>query len=43
MFDTTYMQSLYEVGFEAAKAGYPWQKYPPGFAAPVRAEPPPGQ
>ena len=42
MFDTAYMQSLYEVGFEAAKAGYSWQKYPPGFAAPVRAEPAPG-
>jgi predicted patatin/cPLA2 family phospholipase len=39
MFDTAYMQSLYDVGFEAAKAGYPWQKYPPGFAAPVRAQP----
>ena len=38
MFDTNYMQSLYDVGFEAAKAGYQWQKYPPGFAVPVRAE-----
>jgi predicted acylesterase/phospholipase RssA len=43
MFDTVYMQALYDVGFEAAKAGYSWQKYPPGFAAPVRAEPAPGQ
>ena len=42
MFDTAYMQSLYDVGFQAAKAGYPWQKYPPGFAAPIRAEPPSG-
>ena len=42
MFDTAYMQSLYDVGFQAAKAGYPWQKYPPGFAAPIRAQPPSG-
>ena len=39
MFDTAYMQSLYEVGFQAAKAGYTWQKYPPGFMAPVDAAP----
>lgn len=39
-FDTAYMQSLYNVGFEAAKAGYQWQKYPPGFAAPIRANSP---
>jgi len=36
-FDTTYMQSLYNVGFEAAKSGYQWQKYPPGFVAPIHA------
>ena len=40
MFDTAYMQSLYAVGFEAAKAGYQWQKYPPGFDTPVRATTP---
>jgi hypothetical protein len=39
-FDTAYMQSLYNVGFEAAKAGYHWQKFPPGFEAPIRAEAP---
>jgi len=38
-FDTNYMRSLYGVGFEAAKAGYQWQKYPPGFESPVQASP----
>jgi predicted acylesterase/phospholipase RssA len=37
MFDTAYMKALYGVGFDAAKAGYQWQKYPPGFSAPVQA------
>ena len=36
-FDTQYMQALYDVGFGAAKAGYQWEKYPPGFAAPRNA------
>ena len=36
-FDTQYMRSLYDVGFEAAKAGYQWQKYPPGFSTPAQA------
>ena len=36
-FDTAYMRSLYNTGFEAAKAGYQWQKYPPGFEAPPLA------
>jgi hypothetical protein len=40
MFDTAYMQSLYAVGFEAAKGGYQWQKYPPGFDTPLRATTP---
>ena len=34
-FDTAYMQALYKVGLDAAKAGYTWQKYPPGFDAPL--------
>ena len=38
-FDTAYMRALYDVGFEAAKAGYQWQKYPPGMEAPVLASP----
>jgi len=36
-FDTAYMRSLYDVGKQAAKAGYQWQKYPPGFEAPIQA------
>ena len=38
-FGTAYMRALYDVGFEAAKSGYQWQKYPPGMEAPVRASP----
>lgn len=34
-FDTQYMKALYDVGFEAAKQGYSWEKYPPGFSAPL--------
>ena len=30
-FDTAYMTPLYDVGFEAAKAGYQWQNTPPGL------------
>jgi hypothetical protein len=40
MFDTAYMKALYNVGFEAAKAGYQWQKSPPGFDAPVKSSTP---
>jgi len=36
-FDTNYMRSLYDVGLEAAKSGYQWQKYPPGFETPVQS------
>jgi len=43
MFDTAYMKSLYDVGFQAAKAGYQWQKYPPGFSAPIDAATAPGR
>jgi hypothetical protein len=32
------MKALYDVGFEAAKQGYQWEKYPPGFSAPVHAQ-----
>lgn len=31
MFDTVYMQKLYNLAFENAKNGYPWSNYPPGF------------
>ncbi|QIK95368.1 patatin family protein [Sphingomonas sp. HDW15A] len=37
-FDTQYMRALYDVGFEAAKQGYQWEKYPPGFSAPLNAQ-----
>ena len=37
MFDTAYMKPLYDVGLNAAKTGYVWQKYPPGFETPVQA------
>ena len=36
-FDTNYMRALYDVGATAAKGGYQWQKYPPGFEAPLQA------
>jgi hypothetical protein len=42
-FDTQYMRALYDVGFEAAKAGYQWQKYPPGFSRPAQASSQPPQ
>lgn len=32
-FDPVYMGKLYDLGFQMAKSGYPWQKYPPGFDA----------
>ena len=37
MFDSAYMNALYDVGFNAAKTGHVWQKYPPGFGSPVNA------
>ena len=36
-FGTAYMKSLYDVGAAAAKTGFQWQKYPPGFEAPIQA------
>jgi len=30
-FDPEYMTKLFNVGYELAKAGYPWEKRPPGF------------
>jgi hypothetical protein len=32
-FDPVYMGKLFERGYQMAKAGYPWKKAPPGFAA----------
>jgi hypothetical protein len=37
-FDTNYMRELYDVGLKAASGGYQWQKYPPGFDAPIQAQ-----
>lgn len=31
MFDTVFMQKLFNRGYEMARNGYPWQKYPPGY------------
>lgn len=31
MFDTEYMKKLFNLGYEMARNGYPWQKYPPGY------------
>jgi Patatin-like phospholipase len=31
MFDPEFMQKLFNVGYEMARHGYPWQKYPPGY------------
>ena len=31
MFDTGYMQKLFNLGYEMARNGYPWEKYPPGY------------
>jgi len=33
-FDTNYMRKLYDYGYQLAIKGYPWQKFPPGFAGP---------
>jgi hypothetical protein len=30
-FDKDYMQSLFAYGYQKARAGYPWQKAPPGY------------
>ena len=42
-FDQTYMRTLFNLGDEMAKNGYPWAKFPPGYqelgAGPTIAEP----
>ncbi len=35
-FDKAYMNELFELGYEMAKNGYPWEKAPPSFAPPGR-------
>jgi predicted acylesterase/phospholipase RssA len=50
-FDTEYMRALYQVGYDMAAKGYPWQTSPPGYDAPfhqsvqqsARAEAPPDE
>jgi len=34
-FDPEYMTQLFQVGFDMAKKGYPWEKTPPAFETPV--------
>lgn len=34
-FDPDYMRPLFEYGERLARAGYPWQKTPPGYVAPA--------
>lgn len=31
MFDTEFMKKLFNLGYEMARNGYPWEKYPPGY------------
>jgi hypothetical protein len=35
-FDTEFMRALFKTGYDMAAAGYPWQKQPPGYAAPLQ-------
>lgn len=30
-FDSTYMQALFELGYDMARGGYPWETTPPGY------------
>ena len=39
MFNTVFMQKLFDLGFEMAKNGYPWDKYPPGYQPVSNAHP----
>jgi predicted acylesterase/phospholipase RssA len=42
-FETSYMQELFQVGYERAVKGYQWAKTPPGFGAPEIEPPVPTQ
>jgi predicted acylesterase/phospholipase RssA len=33
-FDAVYMGKLFDLGYDMARDGYPWQKLPPGFEVP---------
>ena len=39
-FDQAYMQALFAYARDLARAGYPWQEYPPGLVAPLRTRRP---
>jgi hypothetical protein len=30
-FDSGYMNELFQLGYDMAAKGYPWEKFPPGF------------
>jgi hypothetical protein len=36
-FDPAYMEALYKYGFDEARNGYPWAKYPPWIPPPPEA------
>lgn len=38
-FETAYMRSLFDVGFQAGKDARQWEKFPPGFQAPIERVP----
>jgi predicted acylesterase/phospholipase RssA len=38
-FDTIYMQALFKQGHDMAVAGYPWEKFPPGYNGELRLSP----
>ncbi|MFC3079981.1 patatin-like phospholipase family protein [Phenylobacterium terrae] len=38
-FDSAYMRPLFERGRQLARAGYPWEKVPPGYGRDVAAPP----
>ena len=38
-FDNAYMRALYDVGYDMAAEGLPWQKTPPGFVPVTNAVP----
>ena len=38
-FDNAYMRALYDLGYDMALKGFPWQKVPPGFSSVSAAAP----
>ena len=39
LFDPEYMKKVFDLGFELAKDGYPWEKTPPGLTPPTKKGP----